>query len=88
MRVVRLQGREPKNRTLTPAFSNANPPAGSFECGRIVCPGGGDLAYTRAPSGATFSAQPMRPLTCIATKSVMIAPIMIARPVKPSKKKA
>lgn len=39
-------------------------------------------------AGVNFSAQRTRPVICITTKSVMIEPMVTARPVKPLKKKA
>jgi hypothetical protein len=44
--------------------------------------------YGRPAGPANFSAQRIRPVICMATNRVTIAPMVIARPVKPSKKKA
>jgi len=45
-------------------------------------------ALLRDNDGLNFSSQRIRPVICITTKSVMIAPIVTANPVSPSKKNA
>jgi len=86
-----------------PDFGTVCPGSDSFvgaSCLRLCCDrsdpatqgvghvGHAGVAFFCSTGTANFSCQRMRPVICMTTKRVRMAPMVTAKPVKPSKKKA